>query len=93
MISPPFVQKQDNLLAVAVTAERFSQRPSTLLGLLDEAPALDFDMACAYALHEREQAALQPQRNQRSFHETPHVKPPKVTVKKFTDIGENDVLF
>jgi len=42
------------LLALALTANKFSQRPSALLGLRDETVALDFDIAAAFRLHEFE---------------------------------------
>lgn len=42
------------LLQVAATAQRFSQRPSKLLGILDESIALDLDTSAAVALQQHE---------------------------------------
>jgi hypothetical protein len=40
------------LLVVALTGHKFGQRPSSLLGVDDEATALDFDMAATLKLQE-----------------------------------------
>lgn len=40
------------LLVVALTAHKFAQRPSTLLGVDDDALALDFDVAAMLRLQE-----------------------------------------
>lgn len=42
------------LLALAMTGARFGVRPSRLIGLMDEATALDFDMAAAFRLNTHE---------------------------------------
>jgi len=42
---------------VALAAEKFGQRPSAMLGILDEAPALDLDLGAWGVLHERERTA------------------------------------
>ena len=46
------------LLQVAAAGQKFSKRPSKLLGILDESIALDFDITAAVALqrHEDERA-------------------------------------
>ena len=47
MRSAPFVTS-DKLLALAVTAERRGQRPSTLLGIVDPVLALEVDLAAKH---------------------------------------------
>lgn len=44
----------ESLLALAITANKFGQRPSGILGILDEAIALDFDVAAARCLVKHE---------------------------------------
>ncbi len=50
----PFVRSEDGalLLVVALTGHKFGQRPSRLLGVDDEALALDFDVAATLKLQE-----------------------------------------
>lgn len=48
-------QQGKHLLALAVTANSFGQRPSRLLGILDKNIALQIDTAAALALDKREQ--------------------------------------
>ena len=50
--------RSENFLLVAITAERFAYRPSWLVGLRDPVLALDFDLAAAARLLERERAEL-----------------------------------
>lgn len=38
------------MLALAQTAQKFGQRPSKLLGIGENALALDFDITCSYRL-------------------------------------------
>ena len=47
--------------AVAAAAERFSQRPSNLLGITDAAAALDVDLAAWAVLAERDRQAMEQQ--------------------------------
>ena len=42
------------LLALGLTAQKFGSRPSSLIGLLDDAVALDFDNAAAMRLQQWE---------------------------------------
>ena len=42
-------------MQLAVTAQKFSQRPSQLLGIEDESIALSFDVKVAMTLHDHEQ--------------------------------------
>ncbi|MBI4166076.1 MAG: hypothetical protein HY508_10135 [Acidobacteria bacterium] len=48
----------ENFLLVALAAEKFACRPSQMVGLEDSVLALDFDLAAAARLIERERAAL-----------------------------------
>ncbi len=48
--------RSENFLLVAITAERFACRPSSLVGLRDPVLALDFDLAAAARLLERDRA-------------------------------------
>jgi len=54
--SPDFVRSNRGagLLALSLTASKFGQRPSQLLGLLDPVVSLDFDNAGAMRLQEWE---------------------------------------
>jgi hypothetical protein len=54
----PFVLSEQGqlLLVVALTGHKFGQRPSSLLGVDDEALALDFDMAATLKLQEWQDA-------------------------------------
>lgn len=49
--------QSENFLLLAITAERFGSRPSRLVGLDDAVLALDFDLAAAARLLERERNA------------------------------------
>ena len=52
-----FVRSEDGnlLLVVALTASKFGQRPSLLIGIVDDdALSLDFDMAAALRLQQWE---------------------------------------
>jgi hypothetical protein len=51
--------RSENFLLVAITAERFASRPSRLVGLDDPVLALDFDLAAAARLLERERESLE----------------------------------
>lgn len=42
------------MLALAITAKTFGQRPSLLAGVADSVVALDFDIAAAAALYQHE---------------------------------------
>jgi hypothetical protein len=94
------VTNQDNLIALAHTAQKFSTRPSALLGLLDDAPALDFDIACATALLDVERKALQevPDGKNRPFHEAsllsqkPKVTPKVTIVKDFLELEKSGLF-
>ena len=59
-----------------------------MLGLLDEAPALDFDLACAYALHAREQELINDSEQQQRPYETPPQRQPqpRVVMKNAQDL-------
>jgi hypothetical protein len=61
--------------------------------LLDDAPALDFDVACALALTDIEKKAMGGDPKRGPFHESQFVQRPKVTVKKFSEIGDDEILF
>ena len=50
--------QSENFLLVALAAEKFACRPSRMVGLEDSVLALDFDLAAAARLIERERAAL-----------------------------------
>ncbi len=50
--------RSENFLLVALAAEKFACRPSGMVGLDDAVLALDFDLAAAARLVERERAAL-----------------------------------
>ena len=50
--------RSENFLLVAAAAEKFACRPSRMVGLEDPLLALDFDLAAAARLMERESAAL-----------------------------------
>ena len=50
--------QSENFLLVAAAAEKFACRPSRMVGLEDPVLALDFDLAAAARLIERERAAL-----------------------------------
>jgi hypothetical protein len=52
--SSTFVRSEDGqvLLVVAMTAHKFAQRPSALIGVDDDALALDFDVAAMLKLQE-----------------------------------------
>lgn len=47
------------MLALAVTAKMFGQRPSALAGIGDRVVALDFDICAAVALHWHENPELE----------------------------------
>jgi hypothetical protein len=49
--------RSENFVLVAITAERFGCRPSSLVGLRDAVLALDFDLAAAARLMEVERTA------------------------------------
>lgn len=49
--------RSENFLLVATAAEKFACRPSRMVGLDDSVLALDFDLAAAARLMERERAA------------------------------------
>ena len=49
--------QSENFLLVAVAAEKFACRPSRMVGLEDPVLALDFDLAAAARLIDRERAA------------------------------------
>lgn len=57
--------RSENFLLVAAAAEKFACRPSRLVGLEDPVLALDFDLAAAARLMERERAALAQNRDER----------------------------
>jgi hypothetical protein len=48
--------QSENFLLVALAAEKFACRPSQMVGLEDSVLALDFDLAAAARLLERERA-------------------------------------
>ena len=50
--------QSEHFLLVALAAEKFACRPSQMVGLEDSVLALDFDLAAAARLIERERAAL-----------------------------------
>ncbi len=50
--------RSENFLLVALAAEKFACRPSGMVGLDDPVLALDFDLAAAARLVERERIAL-----------------------------------
>ena len=63
-----------------------------MLGLLDEAPALDFDLACAYALHALEKELINDSEQQQRPYETsqqPERQPrPRVVMKNAHDLEQ-----
>lgn len=54
-ISRPFALS-DELLAMAITAKTFGQRPSALAGIRDAVLALEFDLASATTIWRQEHA-------------------------------------
>ena len=50
--------QSEHFVLVALAAEKFSCRPSRMVGLDDPVLALDFDLAAAARLMERERALL-----------------------------------
>lgn len=61
--------RSENFLLVAAAAEKFACRPSRMVGLEDPVLALDFDLAAAARLMERERAALSQIRDERGVTE------------------------
>ena len=57
--------RSENFLLVAAAAEKFACRPSRMVGLEDPVLALDFDLAAAARLMERERSALAHTRDER----------------------------
>ena len=57
--------RSENFLLVAAAAEKFACRPSRMVGLEDPLLALDFDLAAAARLMDRERAALAQTREER----------------------------